>query len=278
MTTGPGPRIIGPRIIGLSSYAFFWQASDRVDRPLGLPDMVAAAAEHGVEVFQICDYPAVAELSADRLRALRDQADRAGIRLELGTRGLDSAHLRRYLELAHRLDAVLVRSMLYTATDRPTPDEAVDRLRAVLPDYERAGVTPALETYEQVPTRALVDVVRRIDSPHVGICADPANCVAALELPTDVICQVAPHVVNLHVKDFTFTRQEGWVGFNLIGAPLGEGLLDYPAMVERIEPDARGISQVIEHWLPWQGSPDATCAREQDWTEHNLRYLRSTQP
>ena len=264
-------------IIGLSSYAFFWQASDRVDRPLTLPDMVAAAAAHGVEVFQICDYPAVAELSADQLRALRDQAGRAGIRLELGTRGLDPAHLGRYLDLARRLDAVVVRSMLYTATDRPTPDEAEARLRAVLPDYERAGVTLALETYEQVPTRVLVGLVERVGSPRLGICADPANCVAALELPTDVVDQVAPYVANWHVKDFTFTRQDGWVGFNLIGAPLGEGLLDYPAMVKRIDPDVRGISQVIEHWLPWQGSADATCALERQWTDHNLRYLRSTQ-
>jgi 3-oxoisoapionate decarboxylase len=264
--------------IGLSSYAFFWQASDRVDRPMALPDMVAAAAAHGVEVFQICDYPAVADLSVDQLRDLRDQADRAGIRLELGTRGVDPDHLGRYLDLARALDAVVVRSMLYTATDRPTPDEAEARLRAVLPDYEKAGVTLALETYEQVPTRVLVDVVRRADSPNLGICADPANCVAALELPADVIDQVAPYVANLHVKDFTFTRQEGWVGFNLIGAPLGEGLLDYPAMVARLTPDARGISQVIEHWLPWQGTADATCAMERQWTDHNLRYLRSTQP
>jgi sugar phosphate isomerase/epimerase len=167
--------------------------------------------------------------------------------------------------------------MLYTATDRPTPDEAEARLRAVLPDYERAGVTLALETYEQVPTRVLVGLVERVGSPRLGICADPANCVAALELPTDVVDQVAPYVANWHVKDFTFTRQDGWVGFNLIGAPLGEGLLDYPAMVKRIDPDVRGISQVIEHWLPWQGSADATCALERQWTDHNLRYLRSTQ-
>ena len=77
----------------------------------------------------------------------------------------------------------------------------------------------------------------------------------------------------MHVKDFTFTRQAGWVGFNLIGAPLGEGLLDYDAMVERIDPNSRNISQVIEHWLPWQGDPDTTCAIEKQWTDHNLRFL-----
>jgi 3-oxoisoapionate decarboxylase len=264
--------------IGLSTYAFFWQASDRVEKPLDLTAMLAAAADHGVEVFQICDYPAVAELDADQLGALRVQAARAGVTVELGTRGVGPQELTRYLDLARALDAATVRSMLYTATHRPTPDDAVTLLRQAIPAYEQAGVNLALETYEQVPTRVLVDVVRRVDSPNLGICADPANCVAALELPADVVDQVAPHVLNMHVKDFTFTRQAGWVGFNLIGAPLGEGLLDYDAMVERINPNSRNISQVIEHWLPWQGDPDTTCAIEKQWTDHNLRFLRSREP
>jgi sugar phosphate isomerase/epimerase len=263
--------------IGLSTYAFFWRASDRVDKPFDLTDMVAAAAHHGVEVFQICDYPAVAELTLDQLRTLRAQAERAGIRLELGTRGVGPQELTRYLELARALDATTVRSMLNTATHRPSPDEAVALLSRAMPAYEHARVSLALETYEQVPTRVLVDVVRRVDSPRLGICADPANCVAALELPSDVVEQVAPHVLNMHIKDFTFTRQPGWVGFTLVGAPLGEGLLDYDAMVERIDPDSRNTSQIIEHWLPWQDDPETTCAVENQWTEHNLRYLRSRQ-
>jgi sugar phosphate isomerase/epimerase len=263
--------------IGLSTYAFFWQASDRVEKPLDLTDMLAVTADHGVGVFQICDYPAVAALDPDQLRTLRAQAERAGIRLELGTRGIGPRELSHYLDLARALDATTVRSMLYTATHRPEPDEAVVLLRQAMSAYEQAGVNLALETYEQVPTRVLVDVVGRVDSPLLGICADPANCVAALELPADVVDRVAPHVLNMHIKDFTFTRQAGWVGFTLVGAPLGEGLLDYDGMVERIDPDSRDISQVIEHWLPWQGDPDTTCAVEQQWTEHNLRFLRSKQ-
>lgn len=264
--------------IGLSTYAFFWQWSDRVENPLGLSDMIAQTADAGIEVFQICDYPKVAELDRDQLQALKAQAQRAGIRLELGTRGVAPEHLDTYLALARDLDAVMVRSMMFTPAHRPTLAEAVELLGRVIPAYEKAGVTIALETYEQVHTSVLVDLVRRVDSPNLGICSDPANCVAALESPADVIDRVAPYVVNMHVKDFQFTRQAGWVGFNLIGAPLGEGLLDYDAMIARIDPDTRGLSQIIEHWLPWQDTPDATCAMERQWTDHNITYLRSKQP
>src|SRR6187551_140902 len=100
--------------IGLSTYAYFWQASDRVDRSLTLTDMVAATAEQGVEVFQICDYPQVAELDRDAVRRLRDQAHAAGVRLELGTRGVTPDHLVRWLDLARALDVVVVRSMFNT--------------------------------------------------------------------------------------------------------------------------------------------------------------------
>ncbi len=68
------------------------------------------------------------------------------------------------------------------------------------------------------------------------MCLDPANCVAALELPRDVVDRDAPYVKNWHVKDFAFTRQDGWVGFNLVGCPLGEGLLDYDSIAKAVDP------------------------------------------
>jgi sugar phosphate isomerase/epimerase len=199
-----------------------------------------------------------------------------GITLELGTRGIGAEHLVRYRRLAERLDVTLVRSMLNAGDHRPGREEAVRLLVDAVPAYEAAGLTLALETYEQVPVATLVDVVEAVGSPSVGICLDPANCVAALELPMDTVRATAPHVKNLHVKDFHFTRQDGWVGFSLVGCPLGEGLLPYAEMVALIDPDARGISRIVEHWLPWQGDSATTTALEQRWTEHTLSHLRST--
>ena len=88
-----------------------------------------------------------------------------------------------------------------------------------MPRYEAAGVTVALETYEQVPVDTLIDIVQQVDSPALGICLDPGNCVAALETPTSTIERTAPYVRNLHVKDFAFSRKDGWVGFTFAGSP-----------------------------------------------------------
>ena len=80
---------------------------------------------------------------------------------------------------------------------------------------------------------------------------------------------------NIHVKDFAFSRRDGWVGFTLAGCPLGEGLLDYQHLVTTTRARERGLSQIIEHWLPWQGDSASTIRTENEWNLHNLTYLRS---
>lgn len=260
--------------VGLSTYAFFWRSSDAAPRPLGLPEMLAETHALGASVFQICDYPAIEALPAAELRNLRDRAADLGITLELGTRGISLAHLERYRELAAALGVRFVRTMLHTAGHKPAPREATALLRQAVARYRDQGVTLGLETYEQVPTSDLLAVVHGVDSPHLGICLDPANCVARLELPAYVIGEVAPFVVNMHVKDFTFTRQQGWVGFSLVGCPLGTGLLDYDAMVAAVRPGERGISQIVEHWLPL-GPMAETCRIEREWTRHSAEFLLS---
>lgn len=147
--------------IGLSTYAFFWRMSPQVPQPLTLAQMLQHTADLDVSVFQICDYPAIEQWSDDQLLALRQQADALGITLELGTRGLGSAHLRRYLHIAAILDARVVRSMFNTADHRPSLDEAANLIAAVLPDFARQQVRLCLETYEQVSSAAMMSVINR---------------------------------------------------------------------------------------------------------------------
>jgi sugar phosphate isomerase/epimerase len=264
--------------VGLSTYAFFWRSSDAAPQPLGLPEMLTQTKALGGTVFQICDYPAIESMSPARLRGLRDHAADLDVTLELGTRGISLAHLERYRELAALLGAGFVRSMLHTADHKPSPAEAIGLLRQALPAYRDQGVTLGLETYEQVPTKDLLAVVQGVDSPNLGVCLDPGNCVARLEMPAYVIGEVAPYVVNMHIKDFVFTRQDGWVGFSLTGCPLGTGLLDYDGMVRTVQPEARGISQIIEHWLPRASTMEATCRTEQEWTRRSCVFLGGKNP
>lgn len=262
-------------MIGLGTYAFFWQHSELAPEKLTLADMLQLTHDEGVELFQICDYAPILGYSAVELRDLRSLADDLGIQLELGTRGVLPDHLASYLGLAETLGATVVRSMINTADHQPTLGEAEELLRAALPAYENAGVTVALETYEQVQSRDLVSLVEAVGSTSLGICLDPANSVAALENPRDVIDRCAPYVANIHVKDFAFTRRGGWVGFTLEGVPLGTGLLDFAYLLETVKPAERDINLIIEHWLPLGETIEDTIALENTWNSSNLQYLRS---
>jgi len=262
-------------MIGLSTYAFFWQHSELAPQRLDVFDMLRRTHELGVDLFQICDYPAIEAMSVEDLARLADLAQELGVTLELGTKGVSPEHLETYLHLAEALGVSLLRSMLYSPTTRPTLAEAEQQLGSVLDRFVESRVTLALETYEQVTSTDLVSLVESVGHPNLGICLDPANAVAALENPRDVIDRTAPYVKNIHVKDFAFTRRGGWVGFTLEGARLGEGLLDYDYLVQTVRPDERGINQVIEHWLPLHDTIDETVLLENDWNEHNLRVLRA---
>lgn len=275
-------------LLGLSTYAYFWRMSERVPAPMSLDDVLRDAASHdGVDLVQICDHLPLDTASDDRLAELKTLADDLGLVLEVGTRGTAPEHLARYLHVAEQLGATLVRSMWTSGDDRPDAAETERRLRQALPAYEAAGVTLALETYEVVPTADLVAVVARIGSDHLGICLDPANTVAALEHPADVVAMTAPYVVNWHVKDADFTRSPGWVGFQYTGVPIGTGRIDHLRIRDAIDPHVRGVNRVIEFWLPWQ---DATVAAEPEpgetpaqtttrieaaWTEQTIEYTRS---
>ena len=264
-------------MIGLGSYAYFWRHSDRVESPVTLIDEFEDTSAQGVGLFQICDYAPLERMSGAELRDAASAARDNGLTIELGTKGISAEHLSMYLRLAEVFDATLVRSMVSSPGSDPTLGEASSWLRGSIRSFESAGVTLALETYEQVATADLVRFVETVGSDALGICLDPANVVARLERPTECVTAAAPHVKNVHVKDFAFARQDGWVGFTYSGARMGEGLHDYRHLLKTVRPRERGINEIVEHWLPWQSDAQTTIAVEREWTRTTLDYLRSTQ-
>ena len=120
----------------------------------------------------------------------------------------------------------------------------------------------------------LVGIVDAVDSPTSASASTRAT--ASRRSSTRATRSSSPRRTsrNVHVKDFAFSRQDGWVGFTFAGAPLGDGLLDYDYLVETVRPDERGINQIIEHWLPWQGDSATTVNTEDQWTLHNLRLSK----
>ncbi|WP_221583491.1 sugar phosphate isomerase/epimerase [Microbacterium sp. G2-8] len=263
-------------MIGLGTYAFFWEMSDRASRPLSLIGALETTRDLDVGLFQICDFAPLESMTDAELHDAARAARELGLEIEIGTKGLEPDHLARFLRIAEIFDARLVRSMLRGAAGSPSLADARHWVTQAVPSYEAAGVDLALETYEQVATRDLVTLVEQVGSDALGICLDPANVVARLENPRDCVETAAPLVKNVHVKDFAFAREPGWVGFTYSGAPMGDGLHDYAHLLDTVDPRGRGINEIVEHWLPWQSDERATIDREREWTRRSLNHLRRT--
>ena len=263
--------------LGLGSYTYTWavgvpgyESSSPSLSPDGLLDKAAA---FGCEVVQLCDNIAPESLSAADAAALGRRAAAMGIGLQVGTRGVEPDHLRCFLALATRTGSDLVRSMLPKTGIGADVHEAAAMLSAVMPEFEKAGVLLSIENHDRHRCRELRWLVERAASPNLGICLDTVNSFGAAEDPSRVMDTLLPLANCLHIKDFTIQRVEHQMGFVVVGAPAGEGMLDIEqALTGFPDPGGRG-AVILESWTPFQGSAAASIELEDDWAKRGMTHL-----
>ena len=267
--------------LGIGSYTYGWAVGvpgHPPQCPMTAMDLLDRAAEFGLCLVQVADNLPLHALSTGDLDRFADQATRLGIRVEVGTRGIAPDHLRTYLGLAQRLGSPILRAVIDTANHRPPEDEIVGTLRALMPEFKRAGVILAIENHDRFTARAFVRILKRIGSDHAGICLDTANSFGALEGPEVAVDMLGPWAVNLHVKDFTIYRASHRMGFTIEGRPAGQGRLDMPWLLERLDGFGRDPNAILEQWTPPEETLAATIAKERAWVAESIAYLRQYIP
>lgn len=262
--------------LGIGSYAYAWSIGvpgyTRPRQPMDTLGLVRRAAELGVHLVQIADNLPLDALTFEALKKLVDQARRLDVAIEVGTRGIQPEHLRRYLEIARRCGSPILRVVVDTRDHHPEPSEVIDLLRPLLSDFEQAGVTLAIENHDRFKVRSLVDIICSLNSPYLGICLDTVNSFGALEDPHRVVTELGPHVVNLHVKDFRVRRVDHNMGFVVEGTPAGQGMLNVPELLAQLR--GRSFNAILELWPAPEVDADATAAKEDAWVVESIRYLR----
>jgi sugar phosphate isomerase/epimerase len=263
--------------LGISSWTYPWAIGVTgfpiPTRPLRLADLLTKASLLKVGLVQVADNLPLDKLDPGELRDARDQAADLGLTIEIGTTGVEPAHLLQYLRLAVSFDAELIRTLLHSADSHTSLEEAEKWLGEVLREFEAHGVTLGIENYETHSCSTLASLVRRLDSSAVGICLDTVNSLGALETPEYVVETLAPLTANLHVKDFVIERVPQRMGFVVRGVPAGTGRLDIPWVLRQMPP-GKNISVIVEQWPPWETSVEAAVAVEREWAENGIEYLR----
>ncbi len=263
--------------LGLGSYGLTWAIGVPgfpVPAPLDAFGLVRRAVEWNLGVVEIDDNLPLEQWPAHDLGALRTLADRSGVELEVGMRGLLEGAVAHHLEVARALGATLLRVVIDAPGFEPGPDEVIVSLRRLAPALERAGVTLAIENHDRFPSRTLAELVRAAASPRVGICLDTVNSFGALEGPALVVEALGPLTVNLHLKDFSVRRATHKMGFAIEGTPAGEGRLDIPWLLRRLRELGRDCNAILEQWVPPEEDIERTLAKELEWAQRSLAYLR----
>jgi len=267
--------------LGIASWTLPWAIGvpgyPWPQRPLGCIGLLDKAVEAGASVVQIADNLPLHALPEQELDQLREAAGARGLALEAGTRSLDPEHLARYIAIAHRIGARILRTVLsgslLGAKERETAEAAI---RQVLPALENLGVTLALENNEAFSAAEFAGIIQRIASSHVGICLDTANSLGRPETLQTVVENLAEHTVVLHAKDYDIRRIDNRMGFSIVGAPVGDGRVDFDFVLAELRRRGRtGVSVILEHWPPFAGTIEESVRLEEQWFSKSVRCMQS---
>lgn len=265
--------------LGISTYTYGWAVGTPASRPsppLDEQHLLDYAHRMEVRLVQFGDNWPLHERTPDQLDALRTRAGREGIGLELGARGLTEAHLERYITLAETLNSRLLRFVIDGPGYEPSVETVVALLKNAVPVLEQADVTLGLENHDRLLSREFAAIIEGVGSERVGICLDSVNSLGAGEGLAEVVRTLAPHTVNLHLKDFGIRRLPHLMGFQVDGRPAGRGMLNIPWLVSEVVRSGRCRTAILEQWVVPEPDLAATLDKERRWADASIDYLKNT--
>lgn len=264
--------------IGISSYSYSYAVGVpgfTPDKPLSAFDLVDKAAELQVPVLQIADNYPLHKLSEYDLTSLDDYAQQKSVEIEVGTRGIETENILRYVEIAKKLNSRLLRVVIDTAWHQPDFDEIIDLLSRVLPVLSKENIILGIENHDRFKSDVFAKIVETLNSPHVGIVLDTVNSFACEENTWQVMDALAKHTVNFHVKDFKIERVKNSMGLIVTGTIAGEGFLNIPEVERRLQNEARcDYSSVLELWMAPEPNIEDTVRKEDLWVRKSISNLK----
>lgn len=254
------------------------------NRQMGVFGFIEAAHEMGAEgvmINLIHDFnldPEWGVLGSDdpeHLKKVRALLRKYNMYSEFATRGLGYKHLSHVVEVADAVGADIIRTYipitLNADKDRATGgdgrydlgkvrldfdpavfDAAVESLKAIVPVLKKHRVRIALENHEYETADELVDVIRKVDSPWIGLHYDFGNAMMAWEDPVEAARKMAPYTFTTHFKDhIVIPCPDDKYGYVVCGVPAGDGNIDLAECL-RVMMDGSSLDRLnIEMCYPY---------------------------
>jgi sugar phosphate isomerase/epimerase len=218
------------------------------DRLLQIAAAVGAAGAHGGMTAIDFDW-------ARRTRQLKEELDMY-VEIQTFLPREDLAVFEHAVKVAKEAGATSLRAvclpgrryeMFDTLEDWKAAVEGFHRqVAAAVPIAERHRMPLGIENHKDWRVDQQVALLRQYESEFLGVCLDTGNNLSLLEDPLEVVEKLAPYTFNVHFKDMALEEYRD--GFLMSEVPLGEGVLDLPAIVgilRRARPEVRFSLEMI---------------------------------
>ncbi len=267
MTTS---RISRQRLpVGLVSYSFpvscGYSRRDNGEtfaNPFRAYDLIALAEQYDLSGIEIPIEPMLPDSTVESIDQLKAALATRQMHLVVDGPVIDIETLTRMLPLAARAGATVVRAVVSSilegarhtigksagampgwsniSTDKSASASNWDdylaeigrRLIAVVPVLKENNLVLALENHQDCSSDELLSFCE-IDPDHIGVTFDVVNPLAVAEEPFEFARKIGPHIRNVHLKDYTIRATTS--GYRLIRAALGQGVIDWAAMIALVQ-------------------------------------------
>jgi sugar phosphate isomerase/epimerase len=175
---------------------------------------------------------------ADRVRAKAAEYGMFYEGIATLPKGDDTTQFEAQVDAAKRAGAALVRSACLgsrryetfsdLASYQQFVKDAHQAIERALPILEKHKVALALENHKDWTIEQMVAIQQKYHGQYFGCCMDFGNNISLLDAP-NAAAQLAPYALSTHVKDIAVAPDDA--GFRMTEVPLGEGVIDVPALI-----------------------------------------------
>lgn len=244
------------------------------ENPLSAIGLIGKAYETGINLVQIADNIPLEKLSERELLELHNFATNKVVSIEMGGRGLTPEHTLNCLNTAEKLGSEILRMVIDTYDFEPDLHTIISIIRNIVPELKSRKIRLALENHDRLKAKEFEKIILGVNSDFVGICLDSVNSMGAGEGFETVSEILIPYTINLHIKDFTISRAAHKMGLVIEGRPAGKGMLNIPALIDRVSETGKCRSAILELWTPPESTIDLTISKEEKWAQESINYLR----
>jgi sugar phosphate isomerase/epimerase len=264
---------------GISSCAYPWAIGvargPRMKKRLTAIELLEKALALGVERVQIAQNLPLENLPWETMVRIKRYAGENGVMIEVGTRGTGRENIMKFLEIAHFLKSPIMRTTPESIHgNKKGMQKLQKRLREVLPEYEKEGITIVLDNQENYKASDLENLMEKVDHPNLGLCLDLSDALGAMEGPEYVINRLGRWCRNFILKDVAAVRTQTQMGFSVEGRPAGKGQLPLKWALEQLGQAGTEHTTILELWPTWQGDITSTIKLEADWVAESVKFMQ----